>query len=261
MAQNYDLTQTGPELQERVDQVFPNRDAIDLETEQRQINDRRWLDESKLYTDAETTRAEGVEADLQTQIDEIVGGGATVSLTANKSAVFVGEESSITLTASCNKPATSITISREGMESVTGSGTSLQHTDTVTPEAPGTLAYSAAFVIFNQQRTATCNVSAVYPIYFGAGMEQSDVLDVAACRASARTSPNGTYNVTIAESAKYIWFFVPSNMPQITSAKMNGFDFPLQTLADVTDESNVTYKVYRTPNTNEVGTYSIVINP
>lgn len=232
MANSFYLEQTGPELQNIVNAVYP-----------------------------EAERAVGAESDLQAQIDAIVGGGATVSLNANKSAVFVGEESAITLTASCSKAATSIAISREGMETVTGSGTSLQHVDTVTPTTPGTLDYSAAFVIANQSRSATRKVSAVYPIYFGAGLEQADVLDVLDCRATARTSPNGTYNITIAESAKYIWFFVPASMAQITSAKMNGFDFPLVSLDDVTDENEVAYKVYRTPNTNEVGTYSIVINP
>lgn len=200
--------------------------------------------------------------DLQNQIDEIVGGGASVSLSASPATIFVGEEKTITLNATTNKTATSIDITGGNISgTIHGSGMSKSGTDVITPASPGTITYTAAFVISNKTRTATRSVTAVYPIYYGAGMEQSDVLDVLARRASARTSPNGTYNVTISDTPKYIWFFVPANMPQITSAKWNGFDFPLEAQADVTDASGVAYKVYRTPNTNETGSYNIDINP
>lgn len=214
----------------------------------------------------ETARAEGAEAGLQAQINEIVGGGATVGLTAtsqqtDSSVVFAGEQNTINLRATASINATSISITGGNIsQPITGSGKTLTGTDTITPSQIGTTAYNAAFVIAGQQRTATASITAVYPIYYGAGMAQGDVLDVAACKASARTSPKGTYNVTVSGSAKYIWFFIPDNMGQITSAKMNGFDFPLQTLANVTDAEGVTYKVYRTPNTQEVGIYPISIN-
>ncbi len=201
---------------------------------------------------------------LQAQIDAIVGGGATVNLTANKTTVFVSEQTALTLTATCSKAATSIVISGGNLSpAVSGSGQNLVADDIITPAAPGTTTYNASFVIAGQTRTATRSITAVYPIYYGAGMVQGDVLDVSACRTTtARTTPTANYTVTVADSAKYIWFFVPSNMQtQITSAKMGGFDFPLETLADVTDDAGVLYKVYRTPNTNEVGTYVISINP
>lgn len=59
MAQNFDLTQTGQELQERVDQVFPNRDEI-AALEEAKADRTELLDE--------IARAQGVEGDLQFQI-------------------------------------------------------------------------------------------------------------------------------------------------------------------------------------------------
>jgi len=199
---------------------------------------------------------------FQDQINAIVNGKATVGLSATPDTVFVGVQSSISLSATTNTSATSIKIKKGSTELASGSGTSLNGSDTITPSAPGNTAYLAEFTIAGLQKQAPKNVVAVYPVYYGAGLEQSDVLDVAACKASPRTTPTGTYTVQITGGSKYIWFFVPANMStQITSAKMNGFDFPLETLADVTDASNVVYKVYRTPNTNEAGTYVININP
>lgn len=232
MAVNFDLEQAGPEVQRIINAVDP-----------------------------ETERAMAAEADLQRQIDEIVGGGATVGLTATPATVFVGVETVIILSATSSVNTTSITITGGSLaQPITGSGKTLNGTDALTPAEPGTTAYSAAFVISGQSRTATKNVTAVYPVYYGAGMQESDVLGVAACKASARTTPAGTYNVTVADSAKYIYFFVPANMTQIHSAKMNGFDFPLETMADTTDASGVAHKVYRTPYTQEVNTYQIVIS-
>lgn len=261
MAVNYDLTQTGPEVQTNLDQVMPNWEAIQEEVRNREDADLAVRRDMVAYTDAEKERAQGVEAGLQSQIDEIIGGGATVNLTALPSTVFVGVGTTINLNATASVNATSISITGGSIaEPITGSGKALSGTDTLTPSMPGATTYTATFVITGQSRTATRNVTAVYPIYYGAGMQESDVLGVAACKASARTSPAGTYNVTVADSAKYIWFFVPASMTPITSAKMNGFDFPLENLDNTTDAGGVEYRVYRTPYTQEENTYPIVIS-
>ena len=247
----FPLTQTGQEVQDILDQVPLNTQEIE--------NVRT---ESTDYTDAETTRAQGIEESLQQQIDEIVGGGATVSLSANPATIFVGIQRTISLSATTNRNATLIQIKKGSTILATGSGGSLAASDSVTPATASTISYSAEFVISGVTRTASRNVNAVYPIYYGAGMQQSDVLDVEGCKANPATTPTGTYNVTVTGSPKYIWFFVPANMTtQITSAKMNGFDFPLETLPNTTDASGVAYRVYRTPNTQEEGEYPIVINP
>lgn len=76
MATQYRLNETGPEVQERLDQVFPNRDNIATESE-RAVSEEQELDTVKANRSellAETERAQGVENNLQDQINEIVSG-------------------------------------------------------------------------------------------------------------------------------------------------------------------------------------------
>ena len=71
MPQNFDLTQTGPELQERIDQVFPNRDNITAEGERAQGAEQE-LDAVKATRQelqAETTRAQAAEQSLHDYTD------------------------------------------------------------------------------------------------------------------------------------------------------------------------------------------------
>ena len=69
MSVNYDLNNTGPEVQERLDQVFPNRDAISEEEAARQQRDNEIIAQMKAYTDSEQSRAEDAEQGLQAAID------------------------------------------------------------------------------------------------------------------------------------------------------------------------------------------------
>ena len=144
---DYYLNQTGPEVQERIDQVLTNQDNIA----------------------AENQRAEGVEEQLQAQIDAIVSKDATVNLAASPATIFVGTATNIALTATTNTDATAIIIKRGTDTLATGSGKTLSHTDTaVTLDAPGSVAYSADFTISGLHRSANKSVTAVYPIFYGA---------------------------------------------------------------------------------------------
>ncbi len=67
MATNYDLNNTGPEVQERLDQVFPNQEAISTEEQNRADADAAMREEMKAYTDAEKDRAQGAETALVLQ--------------------------------------------------------------------------------------------------------------------------------------------------------------------------------------------------
>jgi hypothetical protein len=64
--------------------------------------------------------------------------------------------------------------------------------------------------------------------------------------------------VTVEQNGQYVFFVVPATM-SITKATLSGFDFPLDAPVSVTVE-DVAYKSYRSSNTNDAGTYQIVIS-
>lgn len=192
--------------------------------------------------------------DLQNQINAIVAGQTQISLQANPSPVFVGVESGISLIATTNTLATNIKIKKGATELASGSGLTLNGYDTITPSAAGSTIYTAEFTIAGLQRSTTKSVTAVYPIYYGAGQAYTD----AQTQASVRTSPAGTYNVTVANDGDYVFFVVPATMA-INSAKMSGFDFPLQAAQNVEIEG-VAYKYYQSANTYDAGTLTIIIS-
>jgi hypothetical protein len=191
---------------------------------------------------------------LQMQIDQIVNDKAEVNLTATPSPVFVGVQSNISLVATTNTQAASIKIKKGSEEIAAGSGLTLNGSDTITPSAAGNTTYTALFTIAGLQKQTTKNVVAVYPIKYGSGDEYTD----AQTQASVRTTPAGTYNVTVANNGDYVFFVVPRTM-NINSAKMSGFDFPLQTPVNV-DIDGVEYKYYQSANTYDAGTLTIVIS-
>jgi hypothetical protein len=74
MAQNFDLKQTGPELQERIDQVFPNRDNIAAEGDRAQEVEQE-LEEVKANREelqAEITRAQTAEKAINEALKSIL---------------------------------------------------------------------------------------------------------------------------------------------------------------------------------------------
>lgn len=222
MPQNFDLTQTGPELQERIDQVFPNRDNIEAEGERAQGAEQE-LDETKATRgelQAETARATEKENNLQAQIDAIVSKDATVSLAASPATIFVGTATDITLTATTNTDATAITIKRGEDTLATGSGKTLSHTDTaVTLEAPGSVAYSADFTISGLHRSANKSVTAVYPIFYGA---QAD-FDAASLAqyATPTTAVNRVYTVQLDSTRRKFYLRIPKQgVAQVKSVVM-----------------------------------------
>lgn len=191
----------------------------------------------------------------QEQINAIVLGDAvSVSLAATPSPVFVGVQSTINLTATISTPADSIKIKKGDTVIATGSGTSLNGSTSLTPSDAGNTQYTAEFVLGGLTKVATKNVVAVYPVKYGAGDEYTD----ATTQASVRTTPAGTYDVTVPNDGDYVFFVVPATMT-INRASMSGFDFPLQDPVDVTI-GGVAYKSYQSSNTYDAGSLTIVIS-
>lgn len=194
---------------------------------------------------------------LQAQIDDIVSDKATVSLSASASTYIVGS-STFTLIASTNTNAESIVIKQGNNVIATGSGKTVAQTITVVQETAANIIYTAEFTFAGgNKRTAMTTVYFVDKVYVGSGAVYTDVVGDSYAQ-SARRSPAGTYNVTVAENGQYVFFVVPATM-SITKATLSGFDFPLDTPVSVAVE-DVAYKVYRSNNTNDAGTYQIVIS-
>lgn len=191
----------------------------------------------------------------QAQINAIVlGGSIAPSLGATPDVVLVNVQSSIALSASISTAMDSIKIKKDNTVLATGSGTSLSGSDTITPSAAGNTQYTAEFVLGGLTKTTSKNVVAVYPIKYGAGDDYTD----ATTQASVRTTPAGTYNVVVPNNEDYVFFVVPRTM-NINSAKMSGFDFPLQAPVNV-EIDGVEYKYYQSANTYDAGTLTIVIS-
>ena len=194
---------------------------------------------------------------LQAQIDAIVSEKATVSLSVSPNTLIVGERT-FTLTASTNTTAESIVIKHGSEIIISGSGKTLSRSITITQDTEANIAYTAEFTFAGgNKRTTTATVYFVNKVYIGSGAVYTDVTTDSHA-VSARRSPAGTYNVTVEQNGQYIFFVIPATM-SITKATLSGFDFPLE--APVTETiDGVSYKVYRSSNTNDAGTYQIVIS-
>ena len=190
-------------------------------------------------------------SDLQAQIDAMVADKATVSLTASPTTIYTGEQTAIALTAKITgATASSITIKKGNTVLASDTNkTQLAANDSVSANA----SYSAEFVVNGKTKTASASVSAVGKIYYGAGLAEA----AATTLAPKRTSPAGTYNVTVSTTGHYIYFVVPSNM-SINSATLSGFDFPLDA-PTTTTRDGAAYKVYKSSNALDADTYDIVI--
>ena len=109
-------------------------------------------------------------------------------------------------------------------------------------------------------KTATANVNAYYPMYFGhsakAALTGEDVLGLT--KQAIKSSPNGTYNMTGIAEGEYVWLCVPSNF-RITKVTSSGFGVPMAAAATVTVEGKGSYKCYRTEGALKAGNFNFVI--
>ena len=156
---------------------------------------------------------------LQQQIDQIVSGQATVSLTANKSAIFVGEDTQVSLTATSDTDATLIKIYKGDVHLATGSGRTCTATSREIPQSAGNISYRAEFTIAGLVKQATRAITAVYPIYYGALASYSS--EGLTKLNTPTTTVKGTYTIGLDTTPKKIYFKVPkSNVTGITKVEL-----------------------------------------
>lgn len=194
---------------------------------------------------------------LQDQIDAIISDKAIISLSASTTTFIVGERM-LTLIASTNTSAESIVIKQGSNVIATGSGKTLAREVRVGQTISGSIDYTAEFTFAGgNKKTTNVTVYFVNKIYVGSGAVYTDVT-IDSHAVSARRSAAGAYNVTVAQNGQYVFFVIPATM-SITKATLSGFDFPLDAPVSKTIDG-VSYKVYRSSNTNDAGTYQIVIS-
>jgi hypothetical protein len=194
----------------------------------------------------------------QAQINDIVlGGSITTNLTSNKSAIFVGDQSSVKLTATITTPADSIKIFKNGVANpiATGSGTSLPYTDNVTPSARGNIQYYAEFkiggLVKRQPTSGFVSIQAVDKMYTGAGTTYAGTTMVA--ESSPHATGDFTKQITTA-AGDYLFIEVPNNF-KLTSIKLvSTYETSLGfTEIESTREG---YKTYKNNEARGAGTYT-----
>jgi hypothetical protein len=136
---------------------------------------------------------------------------------------------------------------------------SLNIKDTLNTEDDRTT-YTLSITSKGVTKTATANVNAYYPMYFGhsakAALTGKDVLGLT--KQAIKSSPNGTYNMTGIAEGEYVWLCVPSNF-SITKVTSSGFGVPMAAAATVTVEGKGSYKCYRTEGALKTGNFNFVI--
>ena len=136
---------------------------------------------------------------------------------------------------------------------------SLNIKDTLNTEGDRTT-YTLSITSKGVTKTATANVNAYYPMYFGhsakAALTGEDVLGLT--KQAIKSSPNGTYNMMGIAEGEYVWLCVPSNF-SITKVTSSGFGVPMAAAATVTVEGKGSYKCYRTEGALKAGNFNFVI--
>ena len=136
---------------------------------------------------------------------------------------------------------------------------SLNIKDTLNTEDNRTT-YTLSITSKGVTKTATANVNAYYPMYFGhsakAALTGEDVLGLT--KQAIKSSPNGTYNMMGIAEGEYVWLCVPSNF-SITKVTSSGFGVPMAAAVTVTVEGKGSYKCYRTEGALKAGNFNFVI--
>lgn len=193
---------------------------------------------------------------LQDQINNLRPGVIGVGITANPNLIYDDSSSNVTITAKMNDNSVADKIEIKIGDTIIGSENNVSEL-VVTQILNGTTTIKAYAVQSGFDYNASTKVIGTKPYYIGSGTEYNNVVNDS-CKQSIKSSPSGTYNVTINNNGDYVFFVIPKTM-NINSAKMSGFEFPLQAPQNVEIEG-VEYKYYQSANTYDAGTLTIVIS-
>ena len=269
MAQNYDLQNTGPEVQERLDQVPVTQQELTEEVQNRIEGDAAVTQDCKDYTDAETLRAQqaeaaeleraqGVESNLQEQIDAIVSKDTTVALSVSPAAVFAdGTDKTVTFVATSSP--TKATVIFDGGEP--REGTRLEYPVTVNSATPTTVSKTAQFTVQGVSKgSKTATVALVFPIYYGAG-QSADVLNTEDMTAHSAVASPSFQQVITTEDNDFIFFEVPNDMANITKLQLyDDPNFPTDLSIEAVETPREGYKAFKTVYARLAGTHNYKVS-
>lgn len=100
-------------------------------------------------------------------------------------------------------------------------------------------------------------VNTTNPFYIGAGSTYNTIIDNQ-YKQSIKTNPSGTYIITVQNNQDYIFIIVPSNM-NVNRVTSSNFQVPITSATSIIVDGK-SYKYYRTANSLDSGTYTIVIS-
>lgn len=193
---------------------------------------------------------------MRSDIDSIIAGNASASLTSSKPVVNKGVETAVKLTAQCMPDADEIVIMQGTRVVATGTGAKLEATEIVNTQVD--ITYKAIFTVSGNPREVSMTIRAVSPIFYGCGIRETD----ATTNAGLKQSVAGTYTIQVPVNHMYIYFVVPASMTGIRTAVEGGvITFPLSAPTDTTRVvagATVNYKVYQS-NELDAGTYIITL--
>lgn len=201
----------------------------------------------------------GTDAWLSSHIiDDIVASLTSISLSCSPNVIYAAKSGQ---TVSLSSKITTIgtigshKILKGTSEISSGSGLNLSGSDSNT-NTISDITYTTEAVINGVKLTKNSTVYVRYPIYFGAAATW-DAINNDSHKASARTSPAGSYNINVSQNGHSVFFNVPSEM-SITKATVSGFDMPFKNPVSKTINGKA-YKSYESENTYTTGTLDVVI--
>lgn len=191
---------------------------------------------------------------LQSQIDEIVAGDATVSLSVSPTVALAdGTDKTFTFTASASKPAT-VVFNGGAPVSFTGRTT---FTETLSSTTPISTSYSASFTINGVSKgTKTVNAQLAWKISsgYGTGDYTTAVLTEAS---TVKASPAGNYTINIGSMASHIFFKVQSSMTINKVETVGAVTYAVDMDSPITSDG---WKYYRSTSTFDAGTFTFKVS-
>ena len=198
------------------------------------------------------------------EIDEIVAAQTPLTLNVSPTLIEAGVTTAINLSAVANldnpdEKCSSIQVLRGSNPVLEDSDVrEVSGVDNFQPTTNGTTKYKAVFNIRGNEKTKEVNITAHFPIYYGAASGKT-LPNKANLTKTLKTSPAGSYSITVPSGGGFIFFMIPTYM-NINTVKSAGFDVPMMAVECSVEGS----RAYRNTNDQDApmnaGSYTFVVS-